>query len=489
MSDSTDDEAYDYDETGRESDDYSDDFGDETDDDAVDASPARTNSAEPEEASAFTHGASLAAGADVSQAASSAAAATTRFRAAASAAAAAPTPAEESTGASDSEAATVERARALRALNLMATGVVSTTDALLRGFASAEAFASRVRAIAGAQPPASRPSAETVERMIADLTPVCASVNAGFNAKTTNTRREDDIPSSADPRPSDAASATGIHTGGASAVSDPATGSATESGATASGAAPALPLAPPRRVADVATAARAAVLAEPDPPPDPSDKDAVLAHKLQNLRVNLLRIATRLGQSPRNTVVAQVIYRLELAEQLKSGAGVGSRGAGTGTTGTRGSSSSFDRAVALAESAERREGTTSDLGFTCTILLLGKSGVGKSSTINSLLGEGSAAADAFRTETKKARVVTHEMRGVTLRLIDTPGLQPSSADIQHNSKIMADAKRFTRKHKPDIVLYFDRMDQPARADAADLPLLKTVTGAFGPAIWLTPSWF
>ena len=53
------------------------------------------------------------------------------------------------------------RARALRALNLMATGVVSNTDALLRGFASAEAFASRVRAIAGAQPPASRPSAGT----------------------------------------------------------------------------------------------------------------------------------------------------------------------------------------------------------------------------------------------------------------------------------------------------------------------------------------
>ena len=251
MSDSTDDEAYDYDETGRESDDYSDDFGDETDDDAVDASPARTNSAEPEEVPAFTHGASMAAGADVSQAASSAAAATTRFRAAAAAAAAAPTPAEESTGASDSEAASIERARALRALNLMATGVVSNTDALLRGFASAEAFASRVRAIAGAQPPASRPSAETIERMIADLLPVCASVNAGFDAKTTT--REDDLPSSADPRPSpSAASATGIHTGGASAVSAEAT-EATEA-TEESGAAPALPRAPPRRVADVATA-------------------------------------------------------------------------------------------------------------------------------------------------------------------------------------------------------------------------------------------
>ena len=130
----------------------------------------------------------------------------------------------------------------------MATGVVSNTDALLRGFASAEAFASRVRAIAGAQPPASRPSAETIERMIADLLPVCASVNAGFDAKTTT--REDDLPSSADPRPSDADSATGIHTGGASAVSAEAT-EATEA-TEESGAAPALPRprAAPRRRRD-----------------------------------------------------------------------------------------------------------------------------------------------------------------------------------------------------------------------------------------------
>jgi len=30
----------------------------------------------------------------------------------------------------------------------------------------------------------------------------------------------------------------------------------------------------------------------------------------------------------------------------------------------------------------------------------------------------------------------------------TPGLQPSSRDIQYNSKVMAQAKRFTRRHKP-----------------------------------------
>ena len=39
------------------------------------------------------------------------------------------------------------------------------------------------------------------------------------------------------------------------------------------------------------------------------------------LRIKLLRLASRLKQSPRNTVVAQVIYRLELAEQLKAGKG------------------------------------------------------------------------------------------------------------------------------------------------------------------------
>ena len=193
--------------------------------------------------------------------------------------------------------------------------------------------------------------------------------------------------------------------------------------------------------------------------------------------MNLLRIATRLGQSPRNTVVAQVIYRLELAEQLKSGKKQPAAPAG------RGSTSSFDRAVALAEQKEKNQGADSDLGFTCTILLLGKSGTGKSSTINSLLGENTAAADAFRAETKKVRMVEHKMHGMTLRLIDTPGLQPSSSDISYNSKIMADAKRFTRRHKPDIVLYFDRMDQPARVDLADLPLLKTITATFGASVW------
>ena len=231
-------------------------------------------------------------------------------------------------------------------------------------------------------------------------------------------------------------------------------------------------------VREAANGALAAVKPKPAPveplvKPDPSDEDATRTYELQMLRIKLLRLASRLKQSPRNTVVAQVIYRLELAEQLKAGKGAQKDP----------SNASFDRAVALAQQAEN-ESSDADLDFTCTILLLGKSGVGKSAVINSLLGEGSApSGTADADTTKKVTLIEKKIHGMTLRLIDTPGLQASASDIRYNSAIMNDAKKFTKQHKPDIVLYFDRLDIPSRSDAADLPLLKQITNTFGQAIW------
>lgn len=432
MADSTDDEEYEYDEQASVSEDYPDESEDEQSEDVEEEED------EPEPApapAAPTVSASAAPFVPASQAAPAPPAP-------------APAPTPPAPGANPTaQVSDPTEIRALQALNLMATGVMTRDLALVEGARSAAEFAARVRSIADAQPAPSRPSDEAVRRLTTDLAPLAARLGK-FQTRPNDAMAEPaDSDRSAEP----------------AAVPTPAPAT--------SSAAPTLPV--PARVAQPPPP----VVPEDELSADPGDKEAMTAAKLQSLRVNLLRIATRLGQSPRNTVVAQVIYRLELAEQLKSGKKQPAAPAG------RGSTTSFDRAVALAERKEKNEGADSDLGFTCTILLLGKSGTGKSSTINSLLGENTAAADAFRAETKKVRMVEHKMHGMTLRLIDTPGLQPSSSDISYNSKIMADAKRFTRRHKPDIVLYFDRMDQPARVDLADLPLLKTITATFGASVW------
>ncbi|KAG0622832.1 hypothetical protein M758_3G127000 [Ceratodon purpureus] len=192
--------------------------------------------------------------------------------------------------------------------------------------------------------------------------------------------------------------------------------------------------------------------------------------KLQNIRVKFLRLAHRLGQSPQHQVVAQVLYRLGLAESLRGGRASNRTGA-----------FSFDRANALAEEAEATH-QEEELDFECTILVLGKTGVGKSATINSIFDERKSLTSAFSPSTKKVHEIVGTVHGIKVRVIDTPGLLPSIADQRHNEKIMADVKKHIKKSSPDIVLYFDRLDMQTR-DFGDVPLLRSITDMFGAAVW------
>ncbi|KDP20412.1 hypothetical protein JCGZ_06371 [Jatropha curcas] len=190
--------------------------------------------------------------------------------------------------------------------------------------------------------------------------------------------------------------------------------------------------------------------------------------KLQMIRVKFLRLAHRLGQTPHNVVVAQVLYRLGLAEQLR------------GRNGGRVGAFSFDRASAMAEQLEAAG--QEPLDFSCTIMVLGKTGVGKSATINSIFDEVKFGTDAFQLGTKKVQDVVGTVQGIKVRVIDTPGLLPSGSDQRQNEKILHSVKRFIKKTPPDIVLYLDRLDMQSR-DFGDMPLLRTITEIFGPSIW------
>ncbi|KAK1437866.1 hypothetical protein QVD17_03666 [Tagetes erecta] len=199
--------------------------------------------------------------------------------------------------------------------------------------------------------------------------------------------------------------------------------------------------------------------------PDENDETR---EKLQMIRVKFLRLARRLGQTPHNVVVAQVLYRLGLAEQIR------------GSNGGRVAAFSFERASAMAEQLEAAG--QEPLEFSCTIMVLGKTGVGKSATINSIFDEVKFETDAFQVGTKKVQEVVGTVQGIKVRVIDTPGLLSSWADQRKNEKILHSVKRFIQKSPPDIVLYLDRLDMQTR-DFGDMPLLRTITDIFGQSIW------
>uniref|UniRef100_A0A7N0TB97 AIG1-type G domain-containing protein n=1 Tax=Kalanchoe fedtschenkoi TaxID=63787 RepID=A0A7N0TB97_KALFE len=184
---------------------------------------------------------------------------------------------------------------------------------------------------------------------------------------------------------------------------------------------------------------------------------------IQQLRVKFLRLVHRLGQSSEDSIAAQVLYRLVLV-------------AG------RPSNQAFSLDAAKKTAQELESQGKDDINFSLNILVIGKSGVGKSATINSIFGENKAGINAFEPATTSVKEITGVVNGVHIRVFDTPGLKTSVMDQATNRKILASVKKATKKFPPDIVLYVDRLDSQTR-DLNDLPLLRTITSSLGASIW------
>ncbi|GLT79399.1 hypothetical protein SLA2020_508900 [Shorea laevis] len=193
-----------------------------------------------------------------------------------------------------------------------------------------------------------------------------------------------------------------------------------------------------------------------------SDEEKKIIEKIQLLKVKFLRLVHRLGLSPNDSLVEQVLYRLALATRSHSSLEFSLESA---------------KKAAMKLEAEGKE----DLGFSLDILVLGKTGVGKSATINSILCEEKARVDAFEPATTSVKEIVGTVNGVKMRIFDTPGLRSPTTDEVTNRKILASIKKLMRKIPPDVVLYVDRLDTNAR-DLMDLLLLKSFT-TLGSSIW------
>ncbi|XP_061355993.1 translocase of chloroplast 34 [Gastrolobium bilobum] len=114
-----------------------------------------------------------------------------------------------------------------------------------------------------------------------------------------------------------------------------------------------------------------------------------------------------------------------------------------------------------------------------TILVMGKGGVGKSSTLNSIIGERVVSISPFQSEGPRPVMVSRSRAGFTLNIIDTPGLIEGG---YINDMALSLIKRFLLNKTIDVLLYVDRLDA-YRVDNLDRLVAKAITDSFGKGIW------
>uniref|UniRef100_A0ACD6A7D4 Uncharacterized protein n=1 Tax=Avena sativa TaxID=4498 RepID=A0ACD6A7D4_AVESA len=204
-----------------------------------------------------------------------------------------------------------------------------------------------------------------------------------------------------------------------------------------------------------------------DPESAMTDEEKKLYGKVDMARIKYLRLLYRLGYDTEHQVPIQVLYRLSLVEGFRR---------------IRVADHSSELENAWNRALQLEAEGIDNLEFSCNVLVLGKTGVGKSATINSIFGEDKSNTNAFLPATCSVKEIAGVVGGVRFRVIDTPGLGTTVMDEKSNRKVLKSVKKYIKKCPPDIVLYVDRIDTE-RQGANDLSLLRCITSVLGLSIW------
>ncbi|KAG1679820.1 hypothetical protein FOA52_012732 [Chlamydomonas sp. UWO 241] len=126
-----------------------------------------------------------------------------------------------------------------------------------------------------------------------------------------------------------------------------------------------------------------------------------------------------------------------------------------------------------------------------TVLLLGKSSVGKSSLVNSLLGEALARVMAFKLQadteictpfSKHVEAPGSGADGLKVKLIDTCGLEDPEAGDTVNYAALKKIASDIKGQQIDVVLYVDRLDL-YRVEPLDKAVMKAISSVLGRSVW------
>ncbi|XP_047312027.1 translocase of chloroplast 159, chloroplastic-like [Impatiens glandulifera] len=173
--------------------------------------------------------------------------------------------------------------------------------------------------------------------------------------------------------------------------------------------------------------------------------------------VKFFRFVHRLGLSSEDSLIEELLFH-----QMKN--------------------PNLESAKEEAKHLEEQQHCQTDFDSSLNILVIGKTGVGKSATINSIFGQERAKVDAFQPETKSVTAISGTINTVKLTIFDTPGLRPSPSEHSINTKILSSIKRAIRNTTPDIILYVDRFQEQTR-DQDYLALLTSISRSLGLPIW------